>query len=147
MVTLMDLGVLRSVESRPDGTVVVTITPTYSGCPALATMRDDLYAALARAGFSQVEVNTVLSPAWTTDWVTEEGRRKLREHGVAPPTVRPADFDGPIPLTLRPFRPRVACPRCGSVDTEQLSQFGSTACKALHRCHACDEPFERMKEI
>lgn len=147
MLTLVDLGVLRDVRQDADGTIVVTITPTYSGCPAMATMRDDLHHALTSAGFNQVEVRTSLAPAWSSDWITSEGRRKLEEHGIAPPhTVRTHPV-GPIPLNLVPHRPMVQCPQCDSFDTEQTSAFGSTACKSLHRCRSCGEPFDRIKEI
>jgi ring-1,2-phenylacetyl-CoA epoxidase subunit PaaD len=139
MLTLDDLGVIRSVEETPEG-VTVTITPTYSGCPALQVMRDDIRAALA--GYGTVEVRTVLSPAWSTDWISEAGRRKLAEAGIAPPGSAPR---GPIPLLLT--APRVRCPRCGEPVTEELSRFGPTACTALRRCPACREPFEHMKEI
>jgi ring-1,2-phenylacetyl-CoA epoxidase subunit PaaD len=139
MLTLDDLGVIRSVEETPEG-VTVTITPTYSGCPALQVMRDDIRAALA--GYGTVEVRTVLSPAWSTDWISEAGRRKLAEAGIAPPGSAPR---GPIPLLLT--TPRVRCPRCGEPVTEELSRFGPTACTALRRCPACREPFEHMKEI
>jgi ring-1,2-phenylacetyl-CoA epoxidase subunit PaaD len=138
MLTLADLGVIRSVEEGPAG-VVVTITPTYSGCPALEVMRADIRAALA--GYGPVEVRTVLSPAWSTDWISESGRRKLADAGIAPPGSAPK---GPIPLLLT--APRVRCPRCGEPVTEELSRFGPTACTALRRCPACREPFEHMKE-
>ncbi|MDV6013677.1 1,2-phenylacetyl-CoA epoxidase subunit PaaD [Haloechinothrix sp. LS1_15] len=150
MLTLADLGILREVSVRGNA-VRVTITPTYSGCPALETMRADLVAALTGAGYSEVDVRTVLDPPWTTDWISERGRRKLTEAGIAPPG--PADGhggghgDGPVPLTLHAPAPRVPCPRCGSVDTRELSRFGATACKALWQCRACREPFERVKEI
>ncbi|CAM3328534.1 1,2-phenylacetyl-CoA epoxidase subunit PaaD [Kibdelosporangium persicum] len=144
MLTLADLGVLREVEETPDG-VVVTITPTYTGCPAMDAMRSDLRSALHQAGFGAVDVRTVLSPAWTTDWITATGRQKLAEAGIAPPGAAPRG--GPIPLTLTAPPKRVACPRCGSPDTELLSEFSATACKALRRCRACAEPFEHVKEI
>lgn len=145
VLTLADLGVLRDVLVH-DGRVVVTITPTYSGCPALETMRADLRARLVAAGYPDVEVRTVLSPAWTTDWISEEGRRKLTEYGIAPPApVGPRR--GPVPLNLVPPSARVRCPRCGSARTTELSRFSSTACKALRRCTDCREPFEHMKEI
>jgi ring-1,2-phenylacetyl-CoA epoxidase subunit PaaD len=145
VLTLADLGVLRSVEEH-DGRVVVTITPTYSGCPALAEMRADLRRRLHAAGHGEVEVRTVLSPAWTTDWISEDGRRKLAEHGIAPPE-RVGPRTGPIPLQLAPPRSRVRCPRCGSASTTELSRFSSTACKALRRCESCLEPFEHVKEF
>lgn len=146
MLTLRDLGVLRGVAFGGDGQLVVTITPTYSGCPAMATMRDDLTYRLRQAGFDGVSVRTALEPAWSTDWITEDGRRKLAEHGISPPgkAMRHA---GPVPLTLVMPRRQVRCPRCGSSDTELTSEFGATACKALYRCIACREPFDRVKEI
>lgn len=147
MLTLLDLGVLRDVRQSEDATIIVTITPTYSGCPAMATMRDDLQRELAAAGFDRVEIRTSLSPAWSSDWITNEGRRKLEEHGIAPPLPVRMQRDGPVPLTLTPHDPMVLCPRCDSFDNQQISAFGSTACKALYRCRSCDEPFERIKEL
>ncbi len=146
MLTLEDLGVLRDVSAAGD-TVTVTITPTYSGCPALETMRDDLRAALAAAGFGRVEVRTVLSPPWSTDWISEAGLAKLADHGIAPPGRVGPRSAGPIPLTLDRPPARVPCPRCGSEATELLSRFGPTACTALRRCSVCREPFEHVKEI
>ncbi|MGY1604220.1 1,2-phenylacetyl-CoA epoxidase subunit PaaD [Geodermatophilus sp. SYSU D00815] len=146
MLTLADLGVLRDVRVE-DGTVVVEITPTYSGCPAMGVMRADLVHALHAAGFPDVDVRTVLSPAWTTDWITDEGRRKLAAGGIAPPGRAPVRGAGPVPLRLGPTRRTAACPQCGSGDTVELSEFGATACKALRRCRACGEPFEHVKEI
>ena len=143
MLTLADLGVLREV-SEVDGQVIVSITPTYTGCPAMNTMRDDLVHALSSAGYPSVEVRTVLNPAWSTDWITEAGRRKLTEAGIAPPGVAPR---GPIPLMLKPPARQVTCPLCGSPDTELVSEFGPTACKSLRRCRVCREPFEHVKEI
>jgi ring-1,2-phenylacetyl-CoA epoxidase subunit PaaD len=137
--TIADLGILRDVREA-DGTVTVTITPTYSGCPAMAQIAADLRRRLRGAGFDQVEIRTTLSPAWTTDWITPDGRRKLAEAGIAPPRAR----GGPVPLTLA-SRP-VPCPRCGSADTRELSRFSGTACKALYQCRACREPFEHVKE-
>jgi ring-1,2-phenylacetyl-CoA epoxidase subunit PaaD len=144
MLTLADLGVLREV-SEDGGRVVVVITPTYSGCPAMAAMRADLVRALARAGYPDVEVRTALAPAWSSDWITEAGRRKLAEAGIAPPG--PARRAGPVPLTLEPPSQRVPCPHCGSAETELVSEFGPTACRSLRRCLACREPFEHVKEI
>lgn len=146
MLTLADLGVLRDV-SEQDGRVVVSITPTYTGCPAMDTMRDDLVHVLRAEGYADVEVRTVLHPPWSTDWITEHGRRKLAEAGIAPPGAAPKAAEGPVPLTLGPTVRRVPCPRCGSADTEELSRFSATACKALRRCRACAEPFEHFKEI
>lgn len=145
MVTVADLGILRSVEAEGE-TVVVTITPTYAGCPALGAIRSDLAARLRDAGFDAVELRTALAPPWTTDWITAEGRRKLAAYGVAPPGPAPARGSGPVPLSLEPPARRAHCPRCGSADTEESSAYGSTACKALWRCRACAEPFERVKE-
>jgi ring-1,2-phenylacetyl-CoA epoxidase subunit PaaD len=136
VITIEDLGILRDVEVDGDR-VVVTITPTYSGCPAMQEIEADVRAALA--GYD-VEVRTVLSPAWTTDWMTEDGRRKLREHGIAPPERRPA---GPVLVQLGP--PRLTCPQCGSADTEELSRFGSTSCKSMWRCRSCREPFDHFR--
>ncbi len=147
MVTLADLGVLRDVRVDADGTVVVDITPTYTGCPAMGVMRADLVHALHRAGFADVEVRTVLSPAWTTDWISEAGRRTLAAGGIAPPGKAPVRTTGPVPLQLGPPRRKASCPLCGSEDTEELSEFGATACKALRRCRSCREPFEHLKEI
>jgi ring-1,2-phenylacetyl-CoA epoxidase subunit PaaD len=147
MLTLHDLGVLRDVHVQDDGAVIVEITPTYSGCPAMAEMRADLTGALLAAGFAQVEVRTVLSPPWTTDDITAHGREVLAEHGIAPPGPAPRRSAGPIPLTLGTPRTRVPCPRCGSHDTVETSHFGSTACKALYRCRDCAEPFEHLKAI
>ena len=146
VLSLADLGVLRDVATVGER-VVVTITPTYSGCPAMAAMRAELTARLHAAGYPDVEVRTVLDPPWSTDWISPAGRRALAEHGVAPPGPAPRRRPGPVPLTLvRPQR-TVACPRCGSADTEETSEFGSTACKALRRCRSCAEPFEHVKEI
>ncbi|NDL60667.1 1,2-phenylacetyl-CoA epoxidase subunit PaaD [Phytoactinopolyspora mesophila] len=146
MLTLADLGVLRDVCLEGER-VVVTITPTYTGCPAMDTMRDDLVYVLRKAGYHDVEVRTVLHPPWSTDWISDEGKRKLAEHGIAPPGAAPRELAGPVPLTLGPTVRRVRCPRCDSADTEELSRFSATACKALRRCRACQEPFEHVKEI
>lgn len=146
MLTLADLGVLREVREI-DGKVVVSITPTYTGCPAMDTMHDDLVHALRQAGYPEVEVRTVLSPAWSSDWISERGRRRLAEAGIAPPSAAPSARSGRVPLNLAPPRRAVRCPRCGSTDTEEVSRFSATACKALRRCRACAEPFEHVKEI
>lgn len=147
MLTLDELGVLRSVVEGDDGRVVVSITPTYTGCPAMDAMRDDLEHALLDAGYADVEIRTVLAPAWSSDWISESGRRKLAGAGIAPPGSAQRRRTGPIPLTLGPTVSRVACPRCGSADTEEVSRFSATACKALRRCRSCAEPFEHVKEI
>ena len=148
VLSLADLGVLRGVELGEDGvTVVVTITPTYSGCPAMATIRADLQYRLHEAGFERVEVRTRLHPAWTTDWISDRGRRRLREAGIAPPGAVPPRPAGPTRLTLMASPPPVPCPQCGSSDTRETSRFGSTACTAQYRCGACDEPFPHVKEL
>jgi ring-1,2-phenylacetyl-CoA epoxidase subunit PaaD len=144
MLTLEDLGVLREVREDGDQ-VTVTITPTYSGCPAMATMRDDLVHRLSDAGYD-AQVRVSLTPAWSTDWISERGRRALREHGLSAPGPAPS-HDGPIPLTLLPTARAVTCPQCGSPRTELTSEYGATACKALYRCVDCLEPFEHVKEI
>ncbi|GAB2836083.1 ring-1,2-phenylacetyl-CoA epoxidase subunit PaaD [Lentzea nigeriaca] len=146
MLTLADLGVLRDVEVSALGGVVVSITPTYSGCPAMATMRDDLVRTLRSEGFADVEVKIALRPAWTTDWITPAGRAALAGAGISPPGSAPRR-DGPVPLSLGPVRRANRCPRCDSGDVELTSEFGSTACKALYRCRACLEPFDHVKEI
>lgn len=142
VLTIDDLGVLRDVAADADGRVTVDITPTYSGCPAMDAIRDDIVLALTAEGFGDVEVRLVLSPAWTTDWMSEDGKRKLAEYGIAPPSGRAAHGQGPIRLSLS-----VRCPRCGSLDTREVSRFGSTSCKALYECRACLEPFDHFKVI
>jgi ring-1,2-phenylacetyl-CoA epoxidase subunit PaaD len=137
VLTIADLGVLREVAVT-DGRVEVAITPTYSGCPAMNMITLEIQLALEREGFHDSRVRTVLSPAWTTDWMSEAGRRKLTEYGIAPPLAgsgRRALFGAQ----------QVACPQCGSIDTEVLSEFGSTSCKALWRCKNCREPFDYFK--
>ncbi|MCE7482869.1 MULTISPECIES: 1,2-phenylacetyl-CoA epoxidase subunit PaaD [Microbacterium] len=147
VLTIEDLGVLRDVTIDHE-TVIVTLTPTYSGCPALDAMRDDVVLALTAVGFDDVEVRTTLSPAWTTDWMTDAGKQKLRDYGIAPPHARAATLrqaqgaQGPVRLQLA-----VKCPRCGSLDTREVSRFGSTSCKALFECRACLEPFDHFKVL
>lgn len=137
VLSIADLGVLRDV--RMDGDAVeVTITPTYSGCPAMNMIQLDIETALAVAGFAKVHVTSVLSPAWTTDWMTQEGRDKLRAYGIAPPV-------GPAGRRALFGQDVVACPRCGSTHTSRIAEFGSTSCKALWRCEACREPFDYFK--
>jgi ring-1,2-phenylacetyl-CoA epoxidase subunit PaaD len=138
VLTIEELGVLRGVEVDGAGRVTVTITPTYAGCPAMDVIRADIRAALAAAGHFDVEVVTRLAPAWSTDQISDSGRRKLAAAGIAPP----ARVAGPVRVALS-----VSCPRCGSLDTERLSDFGSTACKALRRCRACREPFDEVKPL
>jgi ring-1,2-phenylacetyl-CoA epoxidase subunit PaaD len=146
MLTLADLGVLRDVGLGPDGDVVVSVTPTYSGCPALDAMRDDLVRALTRAGLGPVTVQVRLSPPWSTDRISPRGRAALAEHGISPPGPAPRR-QGPVPLSLLPRRRELTCPRCGSARTQVTSEFGPTACTALYRCVDCGEPFEHVKEI
>jgi len=141
VVTIEELGILRAVDQDESGAVRVTITPTYSGCPAMDLIRADLRSALARGGYPAAQVVTVLRPAWSTDLISESGRAKLAAAGIAPP---PAVRSGPVPV---PVRLSVRCPRCSSPDTEELSRFSSTACKALWRCRTCAEPFERVKPL
>jgi len=146
VLTLEDLGILRSASATPDG-AVVEITPTYSGCPAVGRMRDDVTDVLREAGYRDVQVRVVLSPAWTTDWMSEEGRRKLADYGIAPPDPahrRPADSPrfGGTRLALS-----VKCPRCHSLDTREVTRFGSTACKAHYQCRSCLEPFDYFKVL
>lgn len=138
-VTVADLGILRSVEIE-DGVAVARVTPTYSGCPAVLAIELAVEAALLDAGF-EARIERVISPAWTTDWITEEGRQKLRVYGIAPPVKASNSVRALFGET------QVACPQCGSVETERVSEFGSTACKALYRCTACREPFDYFKCI
>jgi ring-1,2-phenylacetyl-CoA epoxidase subunit PaaD len=135
VLTIADLGILRAVETTGDGRVTVTITPTYTGCPAMDVIRRDIETAAQRAGAVEVEVRTELSPPWSTDWISETGRAKLAASGTAPPHAAGRTM---LRLSMR-------CPRCGSPDTEELSRFGSTACKSLWRCRSCREPFDSIR--
>lgn len=151
VVSLRELGILRAVRRGADGAVEVVITPTYSGCPAMSQIAEDIERALAAAGIVPHRVATVLAPAWTTDWITAEAREKLRRYGIAPPLGHCAGQPAPAEAAIH-FVPRAgaagatpACPQCGSVHTERLAQFGSTACKALYRCLDCREPFDYFK--
>lgn len=140
--SIADLGILRAVETSGDGRdVTVTITPTYSGCPAMKAIEDDLCRVFGQAGYRGVTVDVVLTPAWTTDWITPRGLKTLEESGIAPPTGTRA-VAGPVSVGLS-----VRCPHCGDFDTQVLSQFGSTSCKALYRCNACREPFDWFKPL
>jgi ring-1,2-phenylacetyl-CoA epoxidase subunit PaaD len=139
VLTIADLGVLRGVRHEGDE-VIVTITPTYSGCPAMDVIRREVELTLDHLGV-EGRVETVLSPAWTTDWMSDAGKTKLTQYGIAPPTGRRA-VDGPVMLALT-----VRCPLCGSHDTTELSRFGSTSCKSLWRCNSCREPFDHFKAI
>jgi ring-1,2-phenylacetyl-CoA epoxidase subunit PaaD len=140
--SVIDLGLIRRVKPQPDGTLEVGLSPTYVGCPATEVIRRSVEAALRDAGVGAFVVTTVLSPAWSSDWITAEGRRKLELYGIVPPEQSSASLRD----MLRTNRP-VGCPRCHSTDTECISEFGSTPCKALHRCRACLEPFEYFKCI
>ncbi|MFG2084723.1 MULTISPECIES: 1,2-phenylacetyl-CoA epoxidase subunit PaaD [unclassified Spirillospora] len=145
MLTLADLGVLRGVDVE-DEVVIASITPTYTGCPAMATMRDDLVHRLNGAGFPRVEVRVVLDPPWSSDWISERGRAALRDAGLSAPGPARRSA-GPTSVNLGPTRLAPACPRCGSTATRLTSEFSGTACKALYRCTGCLEPFEHVKEI
>jgi ring-1,2-phenylacetyl-CoA epoxidase subunit PaaD len=141
VLSLVDLGVVRDVQITSEGPIV-TITPTYSGCPAMKVMEEDIRARLMVAGYKGVDVRTVLSPAWTTDWITEKGRRELQEYGIAPPEQATSDKNA-----LLGHPKQVTCPLCKSRNTAMLSQFGSTPCKALYKCQDCLEPFDYFKCI
>lgn len=144
VLTIEDLGVLRDVRVDADR-VTVTVTPTYSGCPAMEVIERDVETAVRAAGFDDVVVRRVLSPAWTTDWMSDAGRHKLEQYGIAPPAPHAPHAphgSGPVPVALS-----VRCPQCGSPDTRELSRFGSTACKSLWQCQACHEPFDHFKAI
>lgn len=130
VLSVVDLGIVRHVRIDPAGGVEVGLSPTYSGCPATSVIKASVEAALRDGGYREVRVVEVLAPPWTTEWITSEGRRKLRDYGIAPPVPGP-----------------VACPQCGSTDTQKLSEFGSTPCKSLHRCESCREPFDHFKCI
>ncbi|WP_200846762.1 1,2-phenylacetyl-CoA epoxidase subunit PaaD [Arthrobacter sp. 18067] len=156
VLTIEDLGILRGVrvvpseaagehDGGPSSTAVeVTITPTYSGCPAMDAIGDDLRTAFGKEGYASVHINLVLSPAWTTDWMTDSGKAKLEEYGIAPPTGMAAagGHSGPVRLSLA-----VKCPQCSSLNTKELTRFGSTSCKALFVCQDCKEPFDYFKVL
>jgi ring-1,2-phenylacetyl-CoA epoxidase subunit PaaD len=159
VVSIGELGILREIRRAADATLEIVITPTYSGCPAMSQIAEDIGAALDRAGAPPYRIVTVLSPAWTTDWITEAAREKLRAYGIAPPVgtcgsndaAASGDASGARPAAVKVIRfaPKPAaapaCPRCGSRHTERLAQFASTACKALYRCLDCREPFDYFK--
>ncbi|MDH3034698.1 1,2-phenylacetyl-CoA epoxidase subunit PaaD [Streptomyces sp. TRM75561] len=156
VLTLRELGVVRAVRAHGTDSVEVDLTPTYTGCPAVEVMSLDIERVLREHGVREVTVRTVLAPAWSTDDITDEGRRKLQEFGIAPPRTGAAS--GPVRVELGPTRTGeggaadgtrepVRCPHCGSPETELLSRFSSTACKALRRCLACREPFDHFKEL
>lgn len=139
VLTILDLGIVRTVEVHNDDEVTITITPTYSGCPAVDLIAMNIRMALMSRGIKKVNIENRLSPAWTTDWMTEEGKKKLKEYGIAPPIRKTTDSIGLFE------EDKVPCPRCGSEDTTLTSQFGATSCKALYRCNSCLEPFEHFK--
>lgn len=143
VISIADLGILRGVRLEGD-TAVVTITPTYSGCPAMDTITVDVQAALTDAGYPDARVDLRLDEAWTTDWITEHGRRALEDYGIAPPSHQEERAAGPVPLTLSP---PVSCPRCKSLNTSKLSHFGSTSCRSLYSCNECHEPFDYFKVL
>lgn len=145
VLSVLDLGIVRDVLADGSG-VEVVLTPTYSGCPATEVIAQAVRDALAGAGLGPVRVSLRRAPTWTSDWISDDGRRKLLEYGIAPPNGRAAG-DGAVPLRLHRRAPAVACPRCASTHTERLSEFGATACKALYRCLDCREPFELFKTI
>ena len=131
--SVVDLGIVRGL--RENGSAVLLITPTYSGCPAMRAIEQSIRAALDGAGLGDLRIETVLAPPWTTDWISDEGREKLRAYGIAPPPKGAAQASFVAP----------ECPQCGSHDTEEISRFASTPCKSLHRCRACHEPFDHFK--
>ncbi|MFY2027082.1 1,2-phenylacetyl-CoA epoxidase subunit PaaD [Achromobacter xylosoxidans] len=141
VLSVVDLGVVRDVSWDGDACVVV-ITPTYSGCPAMREITEDIRQVLARHGIGEVRVETRLSPAWTTDWMSEKGRAALKDYGIAAPAQQAIDISG---ISRRSAGPAIECPRCGSRDTRLVSNFGSTSCKALYRCVSCREPFDYFK--
>jgi len=138
VLSILDLGVVRDVSFNESKSVVVTITPTYTGCPAMSMIEMNIKAALNEAGYESIEIKTVLAPAWTTDWLSESGRQKLKEYGITPPQTK-ARID-----TLLNDVP-IPCPRCEAIDTKKISDFGSTACKAFYQCNICQEPFDYFK--
>lgn len=144
VLSVVDLGIVRDIREE-DGTVVVDVTPTYSGCPAMRVIESDITDALRKAGAANVRVNTVFQPVWTTEWISADARERLRAYGIAPPTGNSAVATELVPLQRR-VDP-VPCPRCGSDGTVLRSEFGSTACKAIHYCTSCSEPFEHFKPI
>ena len=144
--SLRDLGIVRDVREQ-GARLDVVLTPTYSGCPATEVISQSVVDAITAAGLGPVSITMQRAPAWTTDWISDDGRRKLREYGIAPPGPVAAGAGVPIRLVGRRAAPAIACPRCNSLQTERLSAFGSTACKALYRCVSCREPFEPFKPL
>ncbi|MEG0922342.1 MAG: 1,2-phenylacetyl-CoA epoxidase subunit PaaD [Comamonas sp.] len=149
-VSVCDLGIVRDVLVADDDSLLIVLTPTYSGCPATEAIEQDVLAAIDTAGLGPAQVTLRRAPAWTTDWISDEGKRKLTEYGIAPPGAVQVDDAVPIRFLGRSLDSggaTIACPRCASKSTERLSAFGATACKALYRCLACREPFEHFKPI
>jgi ring-1,2-phenylacetyl-CoA epoxidase subunit PaaD len=141
VLTIADLGILRSVV-EVDGVFVITITPTFTGCPAMRAIEDDINEVMKTAGVTNFKIRTVIAPAWTTDWMSEAGKRKLTEYGIAPPSSSTEDH---LKAMISGVRKPVQCPFCTSLNTKLTSAFGSTACKALHYCNECRQPFEEFK--
>ena len=144
VLSVIDLGIVRDMREE-HGAVVVDVTPTYSGCPAMQTIEHDIVEALEKAGAARVVVNTIFQPAWTTDWISADARERLRAYGIAPPSGTAAVATELIPLQRR--QDIITCPHCGSRNTERRSEFGSTACKAIYYCAGCAEPFEYFKPL
>lgn len=142
VITIVELGVIRNAKDLGDGVIEVDITPTYSGCPAMKQMEDDVVSTLKQHGYKEVKVKMVYSPAWTTDWLSDEAKRKLQEYGIAPPEESTSDKS-----FITGKHKAVTCPRCKSKNTSLVSQFGSTACKALYKCNDCLESFDYFKCI
>jgi ring-1,2-phenylacetyl-CoA epoxidase subunit PaaD len=145
VISICDLGIVRAVNAGGGAGTEIVITPTYSGCPAMQVIEDDIHGKLGEAGFDNISVKTVLHPAWTTDWMSEAGRARLASYGIAPPGPRSGDTA--VVRFVNRRHPAPGCPQCGSQQTERLSEFGSTACKALYRCLECREPFDYFKPI
>ncbi|CAN5844651.1 phenylacetate-CoA oxygenase subunit PaaJ [soil metagenome] len=146
VVSLRELGIVRDVELADDG-IVVVLTPTYSGCPATELIQQNVLAAMHAAGLGPVRIRMQRAPAWTTDWISAEGRQKMRDYGIVPPAHIDVSRGVPMRFVPRMSAPHLDCPRCHSTHTERISAFGSTACKSLYRCIACGEPFEYFKPI
>jgi ring-1,2-phenylacetyl-CoA epoxidase subunit PaaD len=142
VITIIELGVIRDIDILDDSTISLKITPTYSGCPAMKQIEDDVRKKLSENGFTNITINTIFSPPWTTDWITTEAKEKLRKYGIAPPEHSTEDKSWLTGKTKS-----IACPRCKSQNTKLISQFGSTACKALYQCQDCLEPFDYFKCI
>ena len=141
VISITELGMVRDVEVLQDDKIVVTLTPSYSGCPAMQLFKEDIKAVLKQYGAKEVEVKIIHSPAWTTDWLSEEAKEKMRKHGIAPPE----DWCGTAVKLFGDAKRKITCPHCGKQDTKLTSQFGSTPCKALWFCNGCNQPFEYFK--